>query len=173
MVSIIPSGAKSDAGAPLPNVPVIIRYPDIFPGVSRNITSVLVVPLVIRSCFTEADSGFILLLLTLTLWSLLFSVSLLQKLCSASEVSLDIRNFTRACRNRAKVKGAKSPDLALAGVAQWIEGQPANQRIAGSIPNQGTCLGCRLGPQLGPHERQPHIHVSLSPLLPLCLKISK
>ena len=29
---------------------------------------------------------------------------------------------------------------ALAGVAQWIEHQPANQRVTGSIPNQGTCL---------------------------------
>ena len=37
--------------------------------------------------------------------------------------------------------------LALAGVAQWIECQTANQRVAGSIPSQGTCLGCRPGPQ--------------------------
>ena len=37
--------------------------------------------------------------------------------------------------------------IALAGVAQWIEYQPANQRVAGSIPSQGTCLGCGLGPQ--------------------------
>ena len=36
---------------------------------------------------------------------------------------------------------------ALAGVAQWIECLPANQRVASSIPNQGTCLGCRPGPQ--------------------------
>ena len=35
---------------------------------------------------------------------------------------------------------------ALAGVAQWIECRPANQRVTGSIPIQGTCLGCRLGP---------------------------
>ena len=27
------------------------------------------------------------------------------------------------------------------GVAQWIEHWPANQRVAGSIPSQGTCLG--------------------------------
>ena len=30
---------------------------------------------------------------------------------------------------------------ALAGVAQWIECQPVNQRVTGSIPSQGTCLG--------------------------------
>ena len=35
----------------------------------------------------------------------------------------------------------------LAGVAQWIEWWPASQRVAGSIPSQGTCLGCRPGPQ--------------------------
>ena len=36
---------------------------------------------------------------------------------------------------------------ALAGVAQWIECRPVNQRVAGSIPSQGTCLGCGPGPQ--------------------------
>ena len=35
----------------------------------------------------------------------------------------------------------------LAGVAQWIKRGPANQRVAGSIPSQGTCLGCGPGPQ--------------------------
>ena len=35
----------------------------------------------------------------------------------------------------------------LADVAQWTECQPANQRVASSIPSQGTCLGCRPGPQ--------------------------
>ena len=38
---------------------------------------------------------------------------------------------------------------ALAGVAQWIERQPANQKVTGSIPSQGTCLGCRPGPPVG------------------------
>ena len=37
--------------------------------------------------------------------------------------------------------------IALAGVARWIEHQPVNQRVASSIPSQGTCLGCRPGPQ--------------------------
>ena len=36
---------------------------------------------------------------------------------------------------------------ALAGVAQWIECQTANQRVTSSIPSQGTCLGCGPGPQ--------------------------
>ena len=37
--------------------------------------------------------------------------------------------------------------FALAGVAQWIEHWPANPKVAGSILSQGTCLGCRPGPQ--------------------------
>ena len=41
----------------------------------------------------------------------------------------------------------------MAGVAQWIECQPVNQRVIGSIPSQGTCLGCRPGPQFGTCER--------------------
>ena len=65
--------------------------------------------------------------------------------------------------------------IALAGVAQWIESWPVNQRVAGSIPSQGTCLGCRLGSLVGALKRQPHIDVSLplSASLPLCRKINK
>ena len=37
--------------------------------------------------------------------------------------------------------------LDLAGVGQWIEHGPINQRVAGSIPSQGPCLGCRPDPQ--------------------------
>ena len=59
----------------------------------------------------------------------------------------------------------------LAGMAQWNEHRPVNWKVAGLIPSQGTCLGCRPGPQLGLCDRQPidvsftHIHVSL-PLSP-------
>ena len=62
--------------------------------------------------------------------------------------------------------------LALVGVAQWTECQTVNQRVAVSIPSQGTCLGFGPGPQSGAHERQPHIDVSLplSPSLPFFLK---
>ena len=56
--------------------------------------------------------------------------------------------------------------VALAGVAQWIECWPENQRVAGLIPSQGTCLGCRPGLQLGVGKRQPHIDVSLLLFLP-------
>ena len=39
------------------------------------------------------------------------------------------------------------------------------------FPVQGTCLGCRPGLELGAHERQPHIDVSLS--LPFSLNVNK
>ena len=40
------------------------------------------------------------------------------------------------------------------GPLTWIDYQPENPKVAGSIvvgsiPSQGTCLGCRPGPQLG------------------------
>ena len=44
-----------------------------------------------------------------------------------------------------KVSNLKVHTFALAGVAQWIERQPMNQRVTGSIPSQGTCLGCKPG----------------------------
>ena len=47
--------------------------------------------------------------------------------------------------------------LALAVVAQWTEHWPVNQKVTGSIPSQGTCLGCRPGPQEGVSERQPQL----------------
>ena len=55
---------------------------------------------------------------------------------------------------------------ALAGVAQWIECQPAKQGVTGLIPSQGTCLGCGPGSWLGPHKRQLHTDVSLPLVLP-------
>ena len=41
----------------------------------------------------------------------------------------------------------KSAFSALAGVTQWIEHQPVNQRVTGLIPSQVPCLGCGPGPQ--------------------------
>ena len=52
-------------------------------------------------------------------------------------------------KEKEKKKGRrkeKKQKRALAGMDQWTECQPANQRVTGSIPNQGTCLGCRPGP---------------------------
>ena len=58
--------------------------------------------------------------------------------------------------------------LTLAGVAQWTECRHVNQRVAGSIPSQGTNLGCGPGqvPSSGAREKQTHIDVSLPLFLP-------
>ena len=42
---------------------------------------------------------------------------------------------------------SKMVSIALADIAQWIEYGPVNQRVASSIPSQGTCLGCGPDPQ--------------------------
>ena len=52
-------------------------------------------------------------------------------------------------------------DLALTGMAQWSGHHSTNQKVAGLIPGQGTCLGCRPGLWLGACERQL-IDVSLT-----------
>ena len=52
-------------------------------------------------------------------------------------------------RQRVHNTGYKDAQCALAGVAQWTECPPENQRVAGSIRGQGTCLGCRPGPWWG------------------------
>ena len=58
----------------------------------------------------------------------------------------------------------------LTGVAQWVGRLLAKQKVTGSVPSQGTCLGCGFGPSHGVCERQP-IDVSLPlfllPFLPL------
>ena len=48
---------------------------------------------------------------------------------------------------QAPVVTNKNVPDALAGVAQWIACLTVNQRVTGSVPSQGTCLGCRPGPQ--------------------------
>ena len=67
---------------------------------------------------------------------------------------------------RVQARFRKKSARALAGVAQWIECRPANQRVAGLILSQGTCLDCWPGAQQGACERQPHLDVCLPLVLP-------
>ena len=61
----------------------------------------------------------------------------------------------------------------MAGVAQWVEEQPAKQGVTGSIPGQRTCLGHGSGPLWGVRDRQL-MFLSLSSFsLPFPLKIKK
>ena len=69
----------------------------------------------------------------------------------------------------------------MTSVAQWVGHRPTKQGVAGSIPGEGTCLGCRFSPWLGrflAHTKRQPIDVSLSsqcfspslsPFLPLPL----
>ena len=68
-------------------------------------------------------------------------------------------------RERKTTPSIVTEYVALAGVAQWIECRPSNQRVASSVSSQGTCLGFRPGPQLGARKRQLHIDISLPLLL--------
>ena len=52
--------------------------------------------------------------------------------------------------------------LVLSGVAQWIECWPENQRVASSIPSQGTCQVSS-----GGHVRGNHTLMFLSLSSPL------
>ena len=71
----------------------------------------------------------------------------------------------------------KSSVVALAGVAQWTEHEPENQRVdqrvGGSIPGHGTGPGYIWIPGRRVLERQPHIDVSLPLFLLLSSPLSK
>ena len=49
----------------------------------------------------------------------------------------------RDCNSLALASLSKIAWFTLADVAQWIECRLVNQNATGSIPGQGTCLGCR------------------------------
>ena len=52
-------------------------------------------------------------------------------------------SFTESFNVFADLKTEACPGC----VAQWTECQHENPRVTGSIPSQGTCLGCGPGPQ--------------------------
>ena len=78
--------------------------------------------------------------------------------------SLSQNQKTKKSQNKYKGKEMKGISfatlriikVALAGVAQWIECRPANQRVTCSIPSQGTCLGCGPGSQGGGGMKSNH-----------------
>ena len=59
-------------------------------------------------------------------------------------------------------------ESALAGVAQWTECRPVNQKVPSLISSQGTCLGCGPGPQQGDSNHTLRfLSLSVSLLSPL------
>ena len=69
-------------------------------------------------------------------------------LIPVSECELELKYLCSQINSiSSKIEHAsKKYGSALDGVAQWTECQPAKQRVASSITNQGTWLGCRPGP---------------------------
>ena len=63
--------------------------------------------------------------------------------------------------------------IALAGVAQWIERRLQTKGLPVRFPVRAHAWVAAPGPQWGPHERQPHIDVSLSFSLPSPLSENK
>ena len=59
--------------------------------------------------------------------------------------------------------------MALVNMAQLVGSHPTNWKVEGFIPCQGTCLGCRFGPQSGHMQEATNqcFSTSLSPSLPL------
>ena len=53
---------------------------------------------------------------------------------------------------RIRIKDINNAVIALAGMAQWTECLPANQKVAGSIPNQGNAWSVGQVPSNG-HAR--------------------
>ena len=76
----------------------------------------------------------------------LLELKLFKMHCRMSEVTLQSQHYGNAVGEKVDLKTNKK-QTALAGVAQWIEHWPANQRVTSSIPSQGTCLDCRPGPR--------------------------
>ena len=67
-----------------------------------------------------------------------------QEACkSENEVNRDKRD---KAQSSSVIKKQNKQKPALAGVAQWIECQPANQKVTVFIPSQSTCLSCGPGP---------------------------
>ena len=94
--------------------------------------------------------------------------SLRRVCCFCAGTGQTVKIFKGACclkdshwRLAGHGLGVRMLGSALAGVAQWIECQPVNQRIVSSIPSQGIA-----GPQWGAHEEQSHSNISLPLFLP-------
>ena len=79
-------------------------------------------------------------------WFYFFIITPKEKV---NKANIDKRDYTiyKVLHIKANNQWVKNTTCALAGVAQWTECWPANQRVAGSIPSQGTCLNCGPGPQ--------------------------
>ena len=78
-----------------------------------------------------------------------------------------LANLMLGTTGKKKKKGKKA-GTALTGVAQLVGLPSAKQKVTGSIPGQGTRLGCRFGLLEGcTWSDVSHINVCLPPSPPL------
>ena len=52
--------------------------------------------------------------------------------------------------------------IALTGMVEMVGHRSAKQKVAGSIPGQGPCLGCGFGPRLGHIQEATDQYLSLT-----------
>ena len=69
--------------------------------------------------------------------------------------------------------GIKNNNSALAGIAQWIERELQTEGLLVRFPIRAHAWVAGPGPQWGPHEKQPHVDISLSFSLPSPLSKNK
>lgn len=55
----------------------------------------------------------------------------------------------------------------MAGLAHWLEHQPADQRVTDLIPDKGTCLSCRFNPL----PLSDHVQEATSDVSHICLSV--
>ena len=106
-------------------------------------------------------------------WLLLSSTSVLLfwHYCKCIELKI-VETYINIFALAYKWRKIKKRSPALAGVSQWIEHRPVNQRVTGWIPSQGTCLGCSQVSSKG-HLRGNHTLVFLSLSFSLPSPLSK
>ena len=60
-----------------------------------------------------------------------------------------VRTYSLLEFSRGGSSSVSKHRIALTSVAQWVGHHLAKQKATGSVPNQGTCLGCGFGPWSG------------------------
>ena len=80
------------------------------------------------------------------IWKANNNVQLFYDSCNLHSVKVMNKFICTKLRMNVRIH-IKSPKYTLVGMTQWIECSLANQGVTASVPSQGTCLGCKPGPQ--------------------------
>ena len=88
-------------------------------------------------------------------------------------ISLNVSGLNAPIKKQNVTEWIKKHELALAGVAQWVECGLQTKGLPVRFPVRAHAWVAAPGPQWGPHERQPHIDISLFFSLPSPLSKNK